>query len=389
MESHIAKSVFNELGVTYVITDLNLKIVEIGGNFTAFEFPPSVETDQALIDLFPEYIGLEDVLGEILAGDLNRFELSWINREDSLGNTIYLNLTSLPYQNKDNSIVGLFQMIEDITDVGSLNQKIMQQRNNLHLLRRQLANQNLELNIINEELQQLSELKSQFISIAAHEFKTPLSVINGYLEILLDEERQLPTAKAHKFLEIIKQSSSRLQLIINDLLDVTQIEAGYIELILKPVDLSALLNKLSTEFMPIIKAKTQTLTLQPISSAPPLLLCDELRTTQILSNLISNANKYTPAEGCISIEVTHATEPGFLQISIIDNGYGISAEDQTKLFSRFFRANSNKQRATKGTGLGLFITQALVEQHGGKIWVESELGQGSKFHVTLPTVDVT
>jgi signal transduction histidine kinase len=263
---------------------------------------------------------------------------------------------------------------------------LAQQRNELRLLRDQLARQNLELAATNTELRRLDELKSSFVSIAAHELRTPLTLIRGYGEMLLDGDLGPLADKQRDCLEIIERNASRLLTITSELLDVTRIETGRVELVLKPVDLPTLLEVLATEFGPELEARVQRLTLCAPPDLPPA-LCDETRAAQIIANLLSNASKYTPPGGLITVRVALAEEAGFLQISVADNGVGISADDQAKLFNRFFRAESSQLGEAKGTGLGLHITRALVELHGGRIWFESELGQGSTFYVTFPLAD--
>jgi signal transduction histidine kinase len=116
----------------------------------------------------------------------------------------------------------------------------------------------------------------------------------------------------------------------------------------------------------------------------PPALCDKNRATQIIENLLSNAAKYTPRGGQITVKTAPAQEEGFLEIAVIDNGVGISVEDQAKIFSRFFRTKSAAAVGASGAGLGLYITRSLVELHGGRIWFESKLGEGSTFHATFP-----
>jgi signal transduction histidine kinase len=136
----------------------------------------------------------------------------------------------------------------------------------------------------------------------------------------------------------------------------------------------------------MLEAKGQCLTLHVLPGLPPA-LCDKVRAPQIISNLLSNASKYTPDGGLITVTVAPAEEEGFLQVSVADNGVGISADDQAKLFSRFFRAGTASLTGASGAGLGLHITQSLVELHGGRIWFESGLGEGSTFYVTFAIAD--
>jgi signal transduction histidine kinase len=271
--------------------------------------------------------------------------------------------------------------------MGRLEQRLTQQRNDLRLLQEQLTRQNLELAAANAELRRLDEIKSQFVSVAAHELRSPLSSIIGYVEILLDRDAGPLTDHQREFLETVQRSGHRLLTITNNLLDVNRIETGRVELLLEPTDLSALAASVAAELAPQLEARAQRLALSAAPGLPPV-WCDEVRAAQILGNLLSNASKYTPDGGMITVRVEPAGEEGFLQVAVADDGVGISPEDQTRLFNRFFRAGSGSSTGASGTGLGLYITRSLVELHGGHIWFESELDKGSTFFVTFPIAEM-
>lgn len=383
MDSTVAQLILQDRKIAYAITDHNLKVLAVSDGASILADSYRTSLGRSLLDLDPELIGSEEALADILAGELPRFELAWVNRETAAGQTIYLTLTELPHRDQAGRITGLIHLVEDVTEVGALNQRLAQQRNELHLLRDQLARQNLELAAANAELQRLDELKSKFVSIAAHELRSPLTLIRGYAEIFLDGDLGPLTDNQRDCLEIVEGSARRLLTISNDLLDVTRIETGRIELVLKPIDLPTLVETQAAEFGPELEAKDQRLTLCTPPGLP-LALCDETRAAQIIGNLLSNASKYTFQGGLITVSVALSEEAGFLQVSVVDNGVGISAEDQAKLFNRFFRAENVGLTKASGAGLGLYITRALVELHGGRVWFESELGRGSAFHLTFP-----
>jgi signal transduction histidine kinase len=148
-----------------------------------------------------------------------------------------------------------------------------------------------------------------------------------------------------------------------------------------------LVNIIVMEYTPQIAAKAQQLTVVAPDGLPAI-LCDTLRASQILSNLISNATKYTAKGGSISITVQHAPDEGFLLVIVRDDGVGIPSSEHKKIFERFFRASSAMLAGVAGAGLGLHIVRALVELHGGRIWLESEIGQGTTFYVTFPLADM-
>jgi signal transduction histidine kinase len=312
-----------------------------------------------------------------------RVRLDWVNRETGGGETIYLTMVTLPYQDATGAIVGIVHAMVDDTAMGVISQQLAQGRNELRLLQNQLTRQNIELTAANTELRCLTGIKAQFVSVAAHELRTPLTSIAGYLEMLLDNEFGPLTDEQQRALGLVSEAAHRLQSLSDELLDMTRIEAERVELVLRPVDLPALIETIVAEFRPQLDAKGQQSMLR-ISPVLPVALCDEVRTGQIIRNLLSNASKYTPYGGAVAVSLETAEEEGFLKLSVTDNGVGISPEDQSELFTPFFRAESATVTGSRGVGLGLYITRSLVEQHGGSIWFESELDRGSTFHVTFP-----
>lgn len=225
------------------------------------------------------------------------------------------------------------------------------------------------------------QLKDEFVSTVSHELRTPLTSISGYVDLLLEGAGGELSETTEHFLTIVQQNGRRLIALVNDLLDMSRIEAGQIGLRREEIDLAAQLREIVEAFTPQVSAKQQTLRLGLPEYAPGI-WADAQRSTQIFTNLISNAHKYTPEGG--SITVTATPEVGAIRIDIMDTGIGLSVEEQERLFTRFFRANSRGVRAERGTGLGLAITRALVELHGGTISVQSAPDQGSTFSVLLP-----
>lgn len=385
MDPAIALLILQDRKIAYIVTDLHLQVTEIGGDTSLLRAFHACE-GHPLFSCLPELVGNEDLLHCILTGELPRFQLAWVNRDMPDGLTAYWTMTTLPHRDRNGQIHGVVQAVEDVTDTVALERQLVQHRNELRLLQDRLARQNQELATANVELKHLDELKSMFVSIAAHELRTPLSPIRGYIEMLLDGDLGDLTSTQRDSLAVVRGSVDRLVSITNQLLDVSRIEAGRIELILKPLDLGKLVDKVVGEFQLELEAKAQRLNLsaaQPL----PLALCDESRAEQIVSNLVSNASKYSPSGSEVMLRLAPAQEEGFLQVSVIDHGPGISAEDQARLFDPFFRTASANLSRVKGTGLGLYITRSLVELHGGRIWLDSVPGQGSSFHVTFHVAD--
>lgn len=385
MDAIIAQLILQDRKVGYCITDRDLKIVELSGFLHMIRNGHDAVLGRSLLELAPELVGSEDTLADILAGELSRFELPLVSRSMPDGQPCYLTIVELPYRNAGGRITGVIHLVQDVTDRGLIEQRLTQQHNELRLLEEELQRQNLRLAAANAELQRLDEAKSAFVSIAAHELRTPLTAIAGYLEVLLEEDGDPLTQRQREYLTIIQGSAARLLRVVNELLDLARIEAGRLELVLRPVDLARLVETVALEYAPQIEAKSQRLTLRAAAGLP-LAFCDQARAGQIVGNLLSNANKYAPIGGSILVSLTPAADEGFLQIAVQDNGIGIAAADQPKLFNRFFRAGNAAASDTSGAGLGLHITRALVELHGGRIWVQSELGRGATFYVTLPAI---
>jgi signal transduction histidine kinase len=386
MQEVVVESLLHDRKIAYALTDRQLRVVVLGGAAEILVGEDARPAHGSLFDMVPELVGCEVVLGDILSGRLPRFELAWVNREMADGREGYLTMVDLPYRDHGGQIAGLIHLVEDVTEMGILQQQLAQHRNELRLLEQQLTLTNQELTAANAELQRLDALKSVFISVAAHELRSPLASILGFLEVVLDEEPGSLSAEQREYLQIVRGSTQRLLGIAKGLLDATRIEAGRIELALEPTDLKSLAQSVIAEHKPQLLAKGQRL-LFHASPGLPTILCDQTRAAQIIGNLVDNACKYTARGGCIHLDLTHGEEEGFVQVSVADNGVGISATDQEKVFERFFRAEGGLTAGVDGAGMGLYITRSLVEMHGGRIWFESKLDRGSTFHVTFPIAD--
>jgi signal transduction histidine kinase len=386
MPSSVAELILQDRLVTYAITDRSLTVVEVGGADPVVGISGQEWVGHSLLEMVPELLGSEPVLADLLDGTLPRFELDWVNRELPDGRPAYLITIDLPHRDASGRITGLIHINEDWTDTGRLQQELAQDRNEQRLLREQLARQNLEVAAANAELRRLDSLKSQFVSVAAHELRTPLSAILGYVEMLLDGDLGHLTRQQRESLEIVERSANRLMAITRNLLDLTRIEAGTILLSLRSVDLGALLRAVVEEYEPELAARDHRVNLELPRDLPPA-LCDEGRAARIVGNLLSNAAKYTLPGGIISVRLGRDEQEGFLRVCVSDEGPGISLEDQEQLFTRFYRGESARQSGEPGTGLGLSIARSLVELHGGRIWLESQPGAGSTFIVTLPVAD--
>ncbi len=386
MDSILIEAILKDRKIAYAITNRELQVVALGGQAELLFSGQETWLGRSLVDLVPELVGSEAALQAILAGALPRLELAWVNRPAAGGEVIYLTLVELPYHDRAGQITGLIHLVNDVSESGWLKQRLAQQRNELLLLSDALARQNVELEAAISELKQLDELKSRFISVAGHELRTPITSISGYIEVILEEEISPLSPELREYLEIVRGSADRMLQTVNSLLDVNRIEAGRVELVLRPVDLPGLVATTAAEYRPQLKSQRKELALE-IAANLPHALCDQGRAMQVVSNLLSNAIKFTPDGGHIRLEVALAEEKGFLQVAVMDNGPGIAPEEHDKVFSRFFRAKSTISSEQRGAGLGLYIARCLVELHGGRIWFKSKLHQGSTFYVTFPIAD--
>jgi signal transduction histidine kinase len=252
------------------------------------------------------------------------------------------------------------------------------------LLEEELRRKNYQLEQQNLAIQEANRLKTEFVSMVSHELRTPLTSIQGYAELLLEDQRI--TEEQRETLTIVKKNSDRLLGLVNDLLDLSRMEAGKLDLHRASLDLARLIPQVAGSLRPLIEAKRQRLDLD-LDEALPAVWADQDRVTQILTNLISNAHKYTLVEG--NITVAARQDDGFVRVDVSDTGIGLSPDDQARLFTKFFRAHERSPQAGGGTGLGLVISRLLVELHGGRITVSSAPGQGSTFSFSLPVREVS
>ncbi len=238
-----------------------------------------------------------------------------------------------------------------------------------------------ELQQANEGLKELNEAKSEFVSIVAHELRTPMTSIKGYTDILLSGTVGKLTNRQEQFLEIVQVNANRLGKLVSDLLDISRIEAGKVKLDMRPLRVEEIIAEVTSIMASQIETKGLQLETK-LAGELPLVQGDHDRILQVLTNLVGNAYNYTPSGGRITVFARLVDAR--LQISVADTGIGISSKDQERLFERFFRADHPVVREQAGTGLGLSIAKSIIELHGGGIWVESELDQGSTFTFTLP-----
>lgn len=247
---------------------------------------------------------------------------------------------------------------------------------------RELANTNAQLESRNIEIERANRLKSEFLASMSHELRTPLHTIIGFSELLGEglEGELNPTQR--RFVEHIHRDSLHLLELINDILDLSKIEAGRLDLRCAEMPLEGALQEVLATIRPQAAAKSQRLRVSAVDDL--ILEADRVRVKEILYNLLSNAVKFTGEGGAISVTVEPAGE--FAAVAVEDSGIGIAREQQAAVFDAFHQVGSTTKGVREGTGLGLAITRHLVEQHGGRLSLQSEPGRGSCFRFTLPLI---
>ena len=238
-----------------------------------------------------------------------------------------------------------------------------------------------ELAKANEQLVKLNKMKSDFVSAVSHELRTPLTSIKGYTALVSGGKLGPLTPEQAQRLEKINRHTDYLANLITDLLDIARIEAGRMDMQVRPFELNRLLEGVADLLATQIKEKELTLRVMIPPKLRPI-QADENRLERVFVNLLSNAIKFTLPKGTVT--VLAAAHDTFLQVDVSDTGIGISPEDLSKVFSEFFRADNPVNRQRKGTGLGLVLVKRIIEAHGGKIGVKSEIGKGTTFSFTLP-----
>lgn len=244
----------------------------------------------------------------------------------------------------------------------------------------ELAAKNLQLEARNRDVERANRLKSEFLASMSHELRTPLHTIIGFSELLTEELEGPLAPKQKRFMGHILQDSRHLLELINDILDLSKIEAGRLELQLSAFEFEACLDDVLAGIRQQAALKNISVAIQ--NSFHEILFADRVRTKEILYNLLSNAVKFTPDGGSVWVE--SAASDGFLTVTVADTGIGIPPEEHKTVFEKFYQVGSTTKGTREGTGLGLPITQKLVELHGGRIWLNSEPGKGSRFTFTLP-----
>jgi len=282
----------------------------------------------------------------------------------------------------------LLTVIRDITERKRMERELQKRSEQLDAQNEELQSQAEELMIQKQELiekteevERANKLKSEFLANMSYGLRTPLSVIIGFSQLMIDGVPGKINAEQKQCLSDILDSSQHLLNLINEVLDLSKIESGKVGLKLENIALPEVVESLTKTMMPILAPRKQSLDIEVEKGLPPV-RADKAQLRAVLFNLLSNATKFTPDGGKLKIEVVR--DDIWCQVSVIDNGIGIEKENQERIFEPFCQLDNPLMEKKKGTGLGLAVVKQIIEKHGGRIWVESEYGKGSRFTFTLP-----
>lgn len=342
---------------------------------------------------------VREVIGETAYQKIRKyFEAALSGREVTYEGTLpykdgrerYVHASYIPHFGEKGEVKGFYVLSRDITERKQMELELQKKNEQLDAQNEELQSQSEELVVQQQalmeksrELEEASQAKSEFLAHMSHELRTPLNVIIGFSELMMDGVPGEVNEAQRECLNDILGSGQHLLSLINDILDLSKIESGKLELKLRDIDLTGVIKSLRSEMVAMIEPRKQSLEVD-VEEGLPLVRADKAKVRQVLVNLLSNAAKFTPDGGNLRIEVVR--ENSWCQVSVIDNGIGIRGEDQERIFEPFCQVGEPLIKGVGGTGLGLTIARQIVEKHGGRIWVESEYGKGSRFIFTLPLI---
>lgn len=241
----------------------------------------------------------------------------------------------------------------------------------------------------NEELKKVNAVKSDLISISAHQLRTSLSAIKWTLRMFMDRDLGELTPEQDEFIKKAFNSNEQMLKLVNKLLVMNHADDTSILFNFKEVEISELLDNTLVEFSDEAKKKFIKILVTRPESDLPNISCDKEMIHVVMQNLIENAIKYSHPNSRVAIELKHNKETNDIEFSVHDSGIGIGSKDKEKIFNKLFRAPNAVEKEKTGSGLGLFATKNIVERHKGKIWFESEDGKGTTFHVSLPALPLS
>lgn len=330
-----------------------------------------VVTNTEVLEIFSKDINKEDIIGktiesfmEILPGVLETIKYTQNNKND------YFDMATVSYRNKFLSIKGrvfpkgMIIFYDNVTEL----------RQDETVLKEKL-----------KEQRKIDKMKTEFVSIASHQLRTPLGSIKLFAEVLKSGELGDLNDKQKSYIEDIHESSQRMVSLVNNLLNVSRLESGKLEVMPQLTDLGELVNELILESIPVSDIEKCHITFNKPEEEFGKVMVDPTFIKQVVYNLIINASRYSHPDECqVNINLTKGEHDDYV-LSVSDSGIGIPIEDQPRIFEKFFRATDATRLITEGTGIGLYISKMIVEVSGGKIWFESKgKDQGSTFFVSFP-----
>jgi len=316
---------------------------------------------------------LAAVAAEFGEGKLNtRIELTTGDEIETLGKV---------FNNMADHLARYTASLED--EVGKRTAELKEKISELDTSNQLLTKREAELTLVNERLLELDKAKSEFISVAAHQLRTPLSAIKWTLSLLIDEQADNLSAEQKSLLMKGYESNERIISLINEMLVVTRIEAGKVQYNFSIVHIEDIIDSILIDFAGQAHVRNMTLKFDKPSSDLPYIHADPEKLRTVLQNLVENAVKYTHDGGSITIAAALGDDRK-VKIAVKDTGIGIPTRQQSSIFNKFFRADNASKQQTDGSGLGLFIAKSIVEKHGGAIWFESAEGIGTTFYFTIP-----
>ena len=380
LASHVIK-VFGLIHrIAYAFIRPDLRIHRASDNFGAvISEPGSPYLNQLLPEVFWEFASLERELEAVLQGKSPYLAFERVNRRRPDGQIVYLDLSVTLIADYELGN-GLLLIAEDVTHAAEAEQRLTQNRNELALAKEQLAR-------ANQSLQRLDRLKTLFLSMAAHDLRSPLTVIRAYSDLAQQVLAPDSIDKVQGYLRLIASQSSHMDCLVSDFLDLEQMEQGTLRLQRAETDLNQLVQEVIGQTSYLVQAKDQNLE-TTLSERPFILSLDAMRMQQVLYNLLINAIKYTAKGG--RIQVTSLWEGATAVIRISDTGIGMTPEVQAQAFQLYYQApqpgDSRLSLAEKARskGLGLFIVKMLIEAHNGYVTLESELQRGTTVSIYLP-----
>jgi two-component system sensor histidine kinase/response regulator len=308
-----------------------------------------------------------------------------ILNKSKYGHEVWMNTTIVPFMDESGTPYEYVAISTDVTKQKQVEQELEQKAGSLKQMTDHLEDlvrqRTIELERANLQLQHLNKIKSEFVSVVSHELRTPLTSIKSFAEILNDDLEELDLDEQKNFLSIINEESDRLGRLINDLLDLQKMDSGKMVWKDEIVNLGQVLESYVSFFLQSYSEKGVELQLDNTTSSCCLIEVDVDRIKQLITNLLSNALKFTEHGG---VKVTMSSVPGEVMVSVCDTGLGIPESELENVFENFHQVDRSETRKIGGSGLGLAICKDIVQHYGGRIWAESTLGEGSCFSFTFP-----